>query len=346
MTSLDSGRFALSVGVAVAMLAGCGGSQPPIGAPGAMPQSRAIATHAERGGSWMLPEAKGEDLLYAANANAGTVTVYKYKTRTLVGTINVGEDATQTGECVNKAGDIYITGGYDRNILEFAHGGTQPIATLDDNGSPPFACSVDFQSGDLAVANLDFGYSSYSTQGNLTIFKKHERAQVYKDKAVYFVDACGYDDQGNLLVSGGAQGTRGYGPAAFAILPKGRHKLIDITLSPNQGKWPLVMGIQWDGRYWAVTVPVQGASETVYRFSIVNGKAKAMGKTDLGNDAGYYGQTWITRSNGGKGRQIVAGLGYIGYVQYYKYPTGGNSFASITDTGYPAGVTVSLAPSP
>jgi hypothetical protein len=30
------------------LLAGCGGSQPPVGAPGAMPQSRAIATHAER----------------------------------------------------------------------------------------------------------------------------------------------------------------------------------------------------------------------------------------------------------------------------------------------------------
>ncbi len=29
-------RYALSIGVA--MLAGCGGSQPPIGAPGAMPQ--------------------------------------------------------------------------------------------------------------------------------------------------------------------------------------------------------------------------------------------------------------------------------------------------------------------
>jgi hypothetical protein len=34
----DFSRYALSVSIA-AMLAGCGGSQPPIGAPGAMPQS-------------------------------------------------------------------------------------------------------------------------------------------------------------------------------------------------------------------------------------------------------------------------------------------------------------------
>ncbi len=43
MKSLDFGRYALSSCVAVVMLAGCGGSQPPIGAPGAMPQSPAMA---------------------------------------------------------------------------------------------------------------------------------------------------------------------------------------------------------------------------------------------------------------------------------------------------------------
>jgi hypothetical protein len=43
MKSLEFGRCALSIGVVAAMLAGCGGSQPPIGAPGAMPQSRARA---------------------------------------------------------------------------------------------------------------------------------------------------------------------------------------------------------------------------------------------------------------------------------------------------------------
>ena len=34
--------------VASALLVGCGGSQPPIGAPGAMPQLSAIAEHANR----------------------------------------------------------------------------------------------------------------------------------------------------------------------------------------------------------------------------------------------------------------------------------------------------------
>ena len=57
MTSLVFSRYALAMGVAAALLAGYGGLQPPIGIPGAVPQSRATATHADRARSWMLPEA-------------------------------------------------------------------------------------------------------------------------------------------------------------------------------------------------------------------------------------------------------------------------------------------------
>ena len=40
--------YAVSIGAA-ALFAGCGGSQPPIGAPGAMPQVPATAAYADRG---------------------------------------------------------------------------------------------------------------------------------------------------------------------------------------------------------------------------------------------------------------------------------------------------------
>ena len=56
MTTLDFNRYVLCSCVA-AMLAGCGGSQPSIGA---MPQSRAIVARAGHGGSWMLPAAKSK----------------------------------------------------------------------------------------------------------------------------------------------------------------------------------------------------------------------------------------------------------------------------------------------
>jgi hypothetical protein len=58
MKSLDFSRYAVSACAAVAMLAGCGGSQPPIGLPGATPQTSAIAMYAHRNASPMLTEAK------------------------------------------------------------------------------------------------------------------------------------------------------------------------------------------------------------------------------------------------------------------------------------------------
>jgi hypothetical protein len=48
-------RDVFRMSAAMAMLAGCGGSQPPIGASGAIPQNRAVTTRAERGGSWVPP---------------------------------------------------------------------------------------------------------------------------------------------------------------------------------------------------------------------------------------------------------------------------------------------------
>ena len=59
MHSLGLSRYALAMGAASALLAGCGGSQPLINAPGAMPQSRAIIPHNKRRGSSMLPEGTG-----------------------------------------------------------------------------------------------------------------------------------------------------------------------------------------------------------------------------------------------------------------------------------------------
>jgi len=74
--SFDFGRYALCSCVVAAMLAGCGEPQPPIGAPGAVPQSRVVATHAAHGTSWMLPEAKGEDRLYVGSAIGAYVLSY------------------------------------------------------------------------------------------------------------------------------------------------------------------------------------------------------------------------------------------------------------------------------
>jgi hypothetical protein len=330
--SLDFRRYALSSCVAAAMLVGCGGSQPPIGAPGAMPQTSAIATHVDRGKSWMLPEAAQDDLLYAANANANTVSVYSYSKRGLVGTLDAEGPA---GECVDKDGDVYVTEG--TNILEYAHGGTQPIATLNIGGDNAWACSVDFKSGALAVA--DFG-NDYST-GFIAVFKNGVET-TYTTSSIYYVLGCGYDDHGNLLI-GGYVAPGNYSNLAFAMLSRGRNNLTSVALPFED--WPNIAAIQWDGSYWAAAVPIQHREEIMYRFSIENQTAKLEGKTLLSHDAGYAGQTWIIRRRVGleQRTRIVGAVGPAGEVEYWNYPSG-KRFASISDSGYPLGVTVSLAP--
>jgi hypothetical protein len=179
MKSLDFGRCALGISVAAEMLAGCGGSQPPIPAPGVMPQSSAIAAHVERGKSWMLPEAKSEDLLYASNADAGSssdnhggVLVYAYPRGRLVGELT-GFSAFVTGVCSDTSGDVFVTAattsvgqGY---VYEYSHGGTEPIVTLSDPGLPN-SCASDPTTGNVAVVNIE-STEYYKYYGDVAIFE-------------------------------------------------------------------------------------------------------------------------------------------------------------------------------
>src|ERR1700678_2677551 len=99
MKNLDFGRCALGICAAAVMLAGCGGSQPPIGASGAMPQSpaqqgfgvqRPAAKAQQRNGaSWLASEAKHRDLLYVPDYNYSVVGVYSYPDAKPLGDLKV-----------------------------------------------------------------------------------------------------------------------------------------------------------------------------------------------------------------------------------------------------------------
>jgi hypothetical protein len=326
---------ACAFGIAtLAMFAGCG-AQSQVSMTGAMPQTPANARHGEHGRSWMLPEAKGEDLLYVANGNASTVTVYDYQNRNLVGTLDT---SPIRGECVDRSENVYITGA--PGVVEYAHGGTEPIRKIIDAYGSPYACSVD-KSGHVAVANFS-GPEGYP--GNVTIYG-NETIKMYSSRAISYYSACAYDPDGNLLVGGWPNSGSGNG-VAFAMLPKGGGKLIGVSLGPSSKGWPYADAIQWDGKYWAITVPGE-YNDNVYRFSIADGKAKAEGQTTLYVVQEGEGVAWIVNLSGDihqQGTQIITGDGDANEVQYFKYPAGKKATASITDSGYPAGVAVSLAP--
>jgi hypothetical protein len=99
MRTVGISRHAASISAVAALLAGCGGSQRPIGLPGAMPQSRTIAQHAKKSMS-------GE-LLYAAEMEGSDVLVFSYPQGSLVQTL-AGFAEPPWSICSDNGGDVFV----------------------------------------------------------------------------------------------------------------------------------------------------------------------------------------------------------------------------------------------
>ena len=110
--------------------------------------------HLERfrpGASWVLPEARSENLLYVSG-NSGYVYILSFPKGKLVGTLTGFQEVA--GVCADAAGHVWVANSAGFDLIEYAHGGGSPIATLTDYDNYPFSCSVNRQNGDLAVSNI------------------------------------------------------------------------------------------------------------------------------------------------------------------------------------------------
>jgi hypothetical protein len=310
-------RYALSICAAAAFLAGCGGSQPPISEPGAMPQSPAIVTHAERPGSWMLPGAVTQKLLYVSNSY--TVTVYSYPRGRHVGTLK--HFLRPLGECVDQTGDVFIANGTGQ-IFEYAHGGTTRIGTLSMQGYSPESCAVDSTTGNLAVT-WDKGVNQ---GGYVAVYPDAKGTpSLYSNGNMEF-GFCGYDNLGDLFVDGVAPYT-----FAFAELRRGGTSIVNVKLNQSiEHPGP----VQWDGRYVAVG---DEAAEMIYQFAISGSNGTLHGNTSLGG-AKTLIQWWI---EGGK--VVGSEEQEPDTTRYWEYPAGGPAIKSLQlkGIGAPVGATIS-----
>lgn len=323
-------RKLLSSCVATVAIAGCSGVNSQSVVPAhAVAQSRPLASDAEK--SWMLPEAKNEDLLYVSSeylfdtAVGYHVLVLSYASGKLVGTLKGFTGSG--GECVDKQGNVFITdwrkGG--ASIVEFAHGGRTPIATLKD---PPshVACSVDRVTGNLAVAN---GAS------NVAIFTRARGVPtLYTDPSFKDYLFCAYDDKGNLFVDGlGNDGSN----AVFAELPKGAHSFTDITL-----KYAIGTPGQLRAAHGELAI-AGGSGAAIYRFTISGGSGTLVGTTQLNQPYGASIRSfWIQNYDVAVAYCCAtSGPG----VKLFAYPSGGKSKRAYQSGGIPYGTAISLAPS-
>jgi len=140
----------------------------------------------------MLPEAKSGDLLYVADST-GFVCAFTYPKGKQVG--QLGVDASG-GLCSDKEGNVFVTDLPGEEVVEYAHGGTEPIATLFPDVEPN-GCSVDPVTGNLATVNRD---GSYKSESSVSIFEGASgNPTKYNDPELGGL-TCSYDDQGNLFV--------------------------------------------------------------------------------------------------------------------------------------------------
>ena len=315
MKRSDPSRYALTSCVAAAMLAGCGGSQPPIGAPGAAEQTSAIATATQ-------PHTSKGDLLYATGA-CGGACVLSYPGGKIVANITLSGDVG--GDCSDAAGNVFITN--NTQVFEYAHGGTTPIVTLGIPGDNAKGCSTDPTTGNLAVVY-------YASSGaNVAIFSAAAGEPTTYDSHIDATN-CGYDATGDLFVAGFYATQSG-----IAELPYGGSKFSGIAIN---GKLGNSGQIQWDGAHMAYESRTKGNIK-ILTLQISGSTGTIIGTARLKGARGNAYQSWLY------GGRILVPYGnhgqYANNVGVWKYPQGGNLVDRYQHLGKYAhldGVTVSV----
>ena len=183
--------YVISCCATAALLAGCGGSQPPIGAPGAMPYSvmqhviapaykvsgpllyvannlptyvsvfdasannpKPIATITKDVDGANRPCVSGDGTLYVPNAppsGPGWVSEYALGQTNSLRTITKGI-GTPAGCAIDASGNLWVTNTYGPNVTEYLNGSTKPHTVISKGLTYPTAIAID-HAGNLYVAN-------------------------------------------------------------------------------------------------------------------------------------------------------------------------------------------------
>jgi hypothetical protein len=311
-------RFVFAALTLAFSLPGCGGAQ------GTVPETSRSDIREQSGG----------DLLYVLGFNSNSVYMYSYPEKKLVGRLTGLED-TPTGLCADSHGDVFVTeednvsneppGNY---VVEYAHGGTAPIATLTDDYSP-WSCSVDPTTGDLAVTNFAV------SERNVAIYADAQGSPAYIPSPLEDPFWAAYDDMGDLFVSGAA----GSSKYALTELRSGQNKFELVSLDKSVE----VTALQWNDGYLVAGYGRRGSkTKDLYQIQISGTKGSVVGTTVLNLGRGL-------RYGNGQGQFLIVGdkvlaTGALGSLERWPYPSGGNGKTMIKHV-QAYGMALSVAPS-
>ncbi|HEY1884102.1 MAG TPA: hypothetical protein VGG51_13785 [Candidatus Cybelea sp.] len=319
-----NGRFWRQATYAIAIavfLSGCG-SFAPSNAPSA---NSAVPQRAQvdgRTGSWMVPEAKSQNLLYVSAYS--DVLVFTYPGGKQVGDLKGFTSAA--GECVDSKGNVFITSFKPRGANEYGHGRTKRIALFPADAIP-LSCAISPTTGDLAIC----GSASY-----LEIYRAAKGKPItFRDKRMQYGTLVTYDDKGDLFFLGIKPGTAQQ--QQLSELRSGSSHFVNVKADASiyvEG------GLQWnDGLLTAIS---NTKKVNIYQFQISGTKAHKVGATPLGAPAYIVLQYVIDGKT-----VIVPNLLSTtqSNVLYYRYPEGGAPTFTLSGSGGARAVAVSRAAS-
>ncbi|MGB6712911.1 MAG: hypothetical protein WBE30_04750 [Candidatus Cybelea sp.] len=271
MNLIRKPRPRLMVCALAAIVAGCsGGTLSSVGAP-----NNGVSKLGSVRGSWILPNAGKQWLLYVSDYSSDTVDIYNYRVKAgkLYGQIT--GFSHPLGECVDSAGNVYVADFRDNEIFEYAHGGITPVAAAYDYYGRPNGCAVDASTGNIAVTNG----VTISSPGSVLIFSGGlSGSQTVIDGSYLRLDnpaPPAYDPSGNLFFEAQTYSTDNI----FVELPAGSSTLQQLNGLTIGG----AASVQWDGAYIAAAdanyqntsvaainrVTVSGSAVTVIRTTVL-----------------------------------------------------------------------------
>ncbi len=316
-------RLTLPAAALCVALAGCGSPLSPTTQSGlgqALPEHN--VTKPAR--SWMLAGAKQGSLLYVSSLWTSAVYVLSYPKLGLVGVL-AGSDFDQpVGLCSDDNGDVFVPLIGENETLEYAHGGSRPIATLSSSpATAPYTCAADPTTGNLAV-DVDMSDSQYAA----IYANASGTPSLYENSYINNPTFYGYDNKGDLFADGYNKSMSG---AVLTELPKGGKAFTNLQLSEGM-RGP--GSVQWDGKHMTM---YDEAAGVLYRLKITASGAQVVGSTTLSPYGNGIYSTWIDRD------RIVGADDARAFVGVWKYPQGGTVLKTVT-VEEPFSVTISTPP--
>jgi sugar lactone lactonase YvrE len=247
MKTIVLARLAVSAGVAGALLAGCGGSQPLISPPELVSHSLAESEQ----------HAHAIPLLYVANFDPdyNDVTVYhaKAKNPSPIRVISNGLD-NPTDDCLDSEGTLYVVNepaaaGW---VSEYLADKTKPAKVITKGINTPAFCAID-GSGNLWVTNIG--------GSNVTEYERGStKPHTVITNGIFYPVGIAIDDSGNMYVAN--RFTKSSGPANVVVYSAGS-KSPSRTIKDGVVS-PVGIAIGPDGTLYVTNITENNVEE--YRF--------------------------------------------------------------------------------